>query len=180
MIPAYGARGYNTRNGGSLDWTLFRALGAAWDGTVRITSDQAVAGVVNTIWVNLNAAGSYNLAGSEDGRAAVIFPLQAKQAPGGVWQRWAALNVMNVGSQSVSVNVHYYDALGNHVFSLAEAKTLGPYQAFGLNTRTSSELNGLPADFVGSAVAQTVAPALIGVANVLYPDRAAVYDGVGR
>jgi hypothetical protein len=179
-IPPYGARGYNTRNGGSVPADWFNPLGAAWDGTVRITSDQAVAGVVNTIWVNLNAAGSYSLAGSEDGRAAVIFPLQAKQAPGGVWQRWAALNVMNVGSQSVSVNVHYYDALGNHVFSLAEAKTLGPYQAFGLNTRTSSELNGLPADFVGSAVAQTVAPALIGVANVLYPDRAAVYDGVGR
>ena len=180
VIPAYGARGYNTRNGGSVPADWFNPLGAAWDGTVRITSDQAVAGVVNTIWVNLNAAGSYSLAGSEDGRAAVIFPLQAKQAPGGVWQRWAALNVMNVGSQSVSVNVHYYDALGNHVFSLAEAKTLGPYQAFGLNTRTSSELNGLPADFVCSAVAQTVAPALIGVANVLYPDRAAVYDGVGR
>jgi hypothetical protein len=179
VIPAYGARGYNTRNGGSLDWTLFRALGAAWDGSVRITSDQAVAGVVNTIWVNLNAAGSYSLAGPEDGRAAVVFPLQAKQAPGGVWQRWAALNVMNVGAQTVTVAVNYYNQWGALVLGPVN-RTLNSYQAFGLNTRTSPELNGLPADFVGSAVAQTTAPALSGVANVLYPDRAAVYDGGGR
>ncbi|MBM4459573.1 MAG: magnesium transporter [Chloroflexi bacterium] len=59
-------------------------------------------------------------------------------------------------------------------------RTLNSYQAFGLNTRTSPELSGLPADFVVGAVAQTTAPTLIGVANVLYPDRAAVYDGVGR
>lgn len=177
-IPPYSAHGYNTRNGGSVDWTLFRALGAAWDGTVRVTTSQAVAGVVNTIWANLSSAGTYNLAGPEDGRATVIFPLQAKQAPGGVWQRWSAINVMNVGAQTVTVAVNYYNQWGTLVLGPVN-RTLTPYQAFGLNT-TSADLSGLPGDFVGSAVAQTTAPALIGVANVIYPDRAVVYDGVGR
>ncbi len=181
VIPPYGAHGYNTRNGGSLDWTLFRALGAAWDGTVRITTSQAVvvAGVVNTIWASTTAVGTYNLAGPEDGRATIIFPLQAKQASGGNWQRWSAINVMNVGAQTVTVAVNYYNQVGVHVLGPVN-RTLAPYQAFGLNTRTSSELSGLPADFLGSAVAQTTAPSLIGVANVIYPDRAAVYDGGGR
>jgi hypothetical protein len=178
-IPAYSAHGYNTRNGGSLSAAVFAPLGSSWDGTVRITANQSVAGVVNTMWAGSSAAGSYNLAGLEDGRATIIFPLQAKQAPWGVWQRWSAINVMNVGGQTVTVAVDYYNQAGAHVLGPIN-RTLTPYQAFGLNTLTSSDLSGLPSDFVGSAVAQTTAPALIGVANVIYPDRAAVYDGVGR
>jgi len=189
-IPSYSSHGYNTRDGGYrngvFDANLFTPLGnnncTEWSGTLTATvgnGAKSVAGVVNTVWVGGNRAGTYALLGPED--AAANLALARQMYTTGVSR--SAINVMNVSGSSVTMEVRYYNSNGGLAYGPVTA-TLQPNQAVGYNTDT---LSGFPTPFDGSAIVSTTngAQALIAIGNLIYTtlapggDRAAVYEGVG-
>lgn len=178
-IPPYAAHGYNTKTGGSLPPDMFAPLGPNWDGAVVVTAGQLLAGVSNTLWESWVSAGSYTLSGPADSRGAVIFPVQFKQATGSTGQRWSAVNILNTGAEAVNATITFYWVSGDLALGPLTA-TLQPNQAWGLNTRTSAELSSLPTTFQGSAVVTGNRPTLVGIANLIYTDATATYEGIGR
>ena len=184
-ILAYAAQGYNTNDGGSVPASTFYPLGDWWDGSVLAISNRALAGIGTTIWGSKNAAGHYRLFSPGDGRSSVILPLQYRHKSGGTWQRWSAVNVMNVGSQPTTVYFKYYDEAGSWKLTLTEA--LDPGRVVGANTRNGGDFNAsafdpLGTNFTGSVLVTASGgdQSIVAIANLVYPDMAAVYDGIGR
>lgn len=60
-IPASSSHEYNTRAGGSVPRSTFRPLGKDFLGSVYITSDQSVIGIVNSRWNRDGMASQYNI-----------------------------------------------------------------------------------------------------------------------
>ncbi len=180
-IPAKSSHGYNTRGGGWRDNQfysyLFNVLGNCWDGTVSVSSNQPLVGVVNTIWVAANRAGTYSLLGPEDAKSVVVLPKQIYSNGSR-----SAVNAMNVSSSPVTVQTHYYDAWGTKVYGPVKS-TLQSKQAIGINT---GDLSNFPNPFNGSAVVSTSSDAIISIGNLIYTsadlegDRAVTYEGVGQ
>jgi len=184
-ILAHAAQGYNTNDGGSVPASTFYPLGDWWDGSVLAISNRALAGIGTTIWGSKNAAGHYRLFSPGDGRSSVILPLQYRHKSGGTWQRWSAVNVMNVGSQPTTVYFKYYDEAGSWKLTLTEA--LDPGRVVGANTRNGGDFNAsafdpLGTNFTGSVLVTASGgdQSIVAIANLVYPDMAAVYDGIGR
>lgn len=174
-IPPHGAQGYNTSD--ETETSPFHDLGTNWRGSLRITSSRPIAAINISRWKTGSRRGDDSLSGPGEGHSTVIMPIQYKVYSGGNWLRWSAINIMNISSETVQLSVDYYDAAGNHRLGPLEYSRK-PNQAMALNTRS---LSGLPNDFEGSAVVTTSGgDALIAVGILAYPDRNAVYNGVGR
>jgi hypothetical protein len=185
-IPDHSAHGYNTNNGGSMPPATFYPLGEGWDGSVRATSNRALVGVGTTIWDDKSAAGHYRLFAPADGRSSVVLPLQYRHKSGSTWERWSAVNVMNVGAQTTDVTIKYYDDDGNLELTLP-TQSLDSGQAVGANTRNGGDFaswrfDALGTNFTGSVQVTTSGgdQRIVAIANLLYPDKAAIYDGIGR
>jgi hypothetical protein len=197
QIPAQSAVGMNFKNGGDLDWDEFEDLQKAgpydWDGSVTVESDQPVVGVGITNWENAGKAGVYAMVTPNDGAPALFVPAQYRLDWGSGWAQWSAINLQNVGGGSISkadLTIEYIDTNGNTVDTFTGndlPSDLGVGAALGLNTRNGGDLDasefagfpddgGLPRYIGGIYVTAPAGSKLVGVANIIYNNRASVYN----
>jgi len=192
-IPPSSAAGLNTKNGGDFDASDFEPLSKAgggtpdWDGSVTITSDQPLVAVCNTNWDSAGHAGVYALVTENDGAESLFVPAQYRRSVGG-WKQWSALNLMNVGGSTISASdltIQYIDQSGAEVASFSGTDLPGDLAAgaaMGLNTRNGGDLDGGDFDSLGTGfiggiyVTGPSGSQLVGVANIIYSNRASVYN----
>lgn len=195
-IQPLSAVGLNTKNGGDFPASDFNALSYAgggvadWDGSVKIESLNAVelVGICNTGWDQSRAAGAYALVTTNDASDELFFPAQYRLDWGAGWAQWSAVNIMNVGGGTVAaadLSVEYIDTTGATVLSLTGVALpfdLTAGGALGLNSRNGGDLsaaafNPLGLSFIGGVhVKAPVGSQLVGVANIVYSNRASVYN----
>jgi hypothetical protein len=193
-IPPLSAKGLNTKNGGDFPASDFNALSYAgggvadWDGSVEITSSQPLVGICNTGWDEAIAAGAYALVTTNDSSVELFFPAQYRLDWGTGWAQWSAINLMNVGGSAISKNeltIEYIDQDGNTVLSLSGSALpfdLAKGGALGMNTRNGGDLTAgtfspLGLGFIGGIhVKGPAGSQLVGVANIVYSNRASVYN----
>ena len=192
-IPPFSAAGLNTKNGGDLDASVFEPLTTDWDGSVTVESDQPLVGVGITNWGNAGHAGQYAMVTENDGVASLFVPAQYRIDWGSGWAQWSAINVQNVGSSTISANdltFEYIDTDGNTIETFTGSDLpfgLAPGAAIGLNTRNGGDLDanqfntfptqgGLPRFIGGIYITAPAGSKLVGVANIIYNNRASVYN----
>jgi hypothetical protein len=196
-IPPSSAVGMNFKNGGDLDPTTFDVLTKGdpfdWDGSVTVVSDQDVVGVGITSWESAGHAGVYAMVTPNDGAESLFVPAQYRLDWGSGWAQWSAINLQNVGGSSVAaadLTIQYIDTDGNAIASFTGAQLpfdLGVGAALGLNTRNGGDLDasafdGFPVDgtlphFIGGIyITGPAGSQLVGVANIIYNNRASVYN----
>ena len=191
-IQPLSAVGLNTKNGGDFPASDFDALtygsGADWDGSVKIESSQPLVGVCNTGWFKQQKAGAYALVTDNDASNSLFFPAQYRLDWGSGWAQWSAVNLMNVGDSSIAaadLSIEYIDQAGTPVLTLSGGALpfdLAAGGALGLNSRGGGDLSAAQFDtlglnFIGGIY--VTAPAgseLVGVANIIYKNRASVYN----
>jgi len=191
-VPAGSAIGLNTKNGASVDAALFNALGTDWDGSVKIISDNDIplVGTGITNWGTVGYAGIYALV-SDNGAASTIFvPAQYRRVVNGSWAQWSAINLQNIGGSTVSradLTITYIDTNGATVATFTGNDLpfdLASGAAFGLNTRnggnlTAADFEVLGDNFIGGILVEGPAgSSLVAVSNIVYSNRASVYNGV--
>jgi hypothetical protein len=198
-IPPSSAVGMNLKNGGDLAATVFDALTKGspfdWDGSVTVVSDQDVVGVGITTWedgVNIDS-GVYAMVTPNDGASSLFVPAQYRIDWGSGWAQWSAINLQNVGLTTISksdLTIQYIDTDGNEIATFTGAQLpfdLASGAALGLNTRNGGDLaasafagfpavSGLPRFIGGIYVTGPVGSQLVGVANIIYNNRASVYN----
>ena len=186
------AVGLNTKNGGDFPASDFDALtygsGADWDGSVKIVSTQPLVGICNTGWASVDKAGAYALVTNNDASNSLFFPAQYRLDWGTGWAQWAAVNLMNVGGAPIAaadLSIQYIDQAGSPVLTFTGAALpfdLAAGGALGLNTRNGGDLAATQFDTLGFSFIGGIyvtAPAgseLVGVANIIYKNRASVYN----
>jgi len=196
-IPPSSAVGMNFKNGGDLDWSVFEALTKGspydWDGSVTVTSDQDVVGVGITSWESAQSAGVYAMVTPNEGAESLFVPAQYRIDWGGGWAQWSAINLQNVGGSTISksdLTIQYIDTDGNEIASFSGADLpfdLAVGAALGLNTRNGGDLaasafnvfpteGGLPRFVGGIYITGPAGSKLVGVANIIYNNRASVYN----
>lgn len=190
-IPPLSARGLNTKNGGDLAASTFDPLGTDWDGSVKITSNNAVelVGTGLTHWGVAGNTGMYALDSQSNGSNVIYVPAQYRLRSTG-WNQWSALNLQNIGSSTVDADdlvIEYIDTDGNTLLTFtgsALPSDLAPGAAVGLNTRNGGDLSGSAFESLGNSfiggiyVSSPAGSELVGVANIIYSNRASVYNGV--
>lgn len=187
------AAGLNTKNGGDFPASDFDDLSNAgggvadWDGSVEIESDQPLVGICNTGWDAAGNAGTFALVGSNEAANEVFFPAQYRRSPG-FWAQWSAVNLMNIGGSTIAasdLSIEYVDQAGTTVLTLTGTDLPGDLTAgaaLGLNTRNGGDLSSsafspLGDAFIGGVyISAPVGSELVGVANVVYSNRASVYN----
>lgn len=193
-VPAGSAIGLNTKNGASVDASQFNALGTSWDGSVKITSLNSIplVGTGITQWGTSGYAGIYALAAASTASDTIFIPAQYRRVVSGSWTQWSAINLQNIGGSTVAASdltIKYVDTNGNTVATFTGASlpsSLAPGAAFGLNTRNggdlnSSAFNGLGQSFIGGILVEgPPGSQLVAVNNIIYNNRASVYNGVGQ
>jgi len=201
-IPPQSAAGLNTKNGGDFAASDFFGLSYTdptngipdWDGSVTIESDQPLVGICNTNWDAAGSAGGYALVTAEnDGASSMFIPAQYRIDWGAGWAQWAALNLMNVGESTITradLSIEYIDTDGNTIQTFSGDDLpfdLEKGAAMGLNTRNGGDLDasafndfptegGLPRFIGGIYVSAPAGSNLVGVANIIYSNRASVYN----
>jgi hypothetical protein len=196
-IPPSSAVGMNFKNGGDLDPTTFDVLtkGAPfdWDGSVTVVSDQPVVGVGITNWENAGHAGVYAMVTPNDGAESLFVPAQYRLDWGSGWAQWSAINLQNVGGAVVDADdltIQYIDTNGVEIATFTGAQLpfdLAVGAALGLNTRNGGDLDasafagfpdvdGDPRFIGGIYITGPAGSQLVGVANIIYNNRASVYN----
>lgn len=198
-IAPLSAKGLNTKNGGDFPASDFDPLSYAgggvpdWDGSVTVTSDQPLVGICNTGWDAAGSAGAYAMVTESDGADTVFVPAQYRIDWGNGWAQWSAINLMNVGGSTIAANdlsIQYIDTAGNEVVTFTGTDLpgdLGAGAALGLNTKNGGDLdasafNGFPSEgglprFIGGIyITAPSGSKLVGVANIIYDNRASVYN----
>ncbi len=96
-IPAYSSKGYNSGDAEFDNLVTSNSACMGWDGTAEVKSTNGVrlAGIANNVWRMGNRAGTYSLAGVEDGRVSLVFPKQMRSG--------SSKSAINVGSLSFCV-----------------------------------------------------------------------------
>lgn len=205
QIPPLSAIGLNTQNGGSFPAADFAPLskaggGAAdWDGSVLIESDQDLVGTNVTNWGKQGFADLYALTGPAEGSNILYLPAQYRleyTATSG-WSQWSAINLQNIGETSINASdlvIQYISQDGTTVATFSGADLnlpsgLAAGAAIGLNTRNGGDLDAsafaaFPTDngrrsFIGGIYVQAPAGSkLIAVGNIVYANRASVYNAI--
>jgi hypothetical protein len=193
-IPANSAAGLNTKNGGDFPATDFFDLTTGtgstpdWDGSVTLDSDQPLVAICNTNWGVATNSGAYALVTENDGASTIFVPAQYRLDWGSGWAQWSALNLMNVGSSTVAaadISIEYIDTSGATVATFTGADLPGDLAAgaaVGLNTRNGGDMDASDFDsfglsFIGGIyVSAPAGSQLVGVANIVYSNRASVYN----
>jgi hypothetical protein len=193
-VPAGSAIGLNTKNGASVAASEFNALGTSWDGSVKITSLNSIplVGTGITNWGTAGYAGMYALASASSASDTIFIPAQYRRIVGGAWSQWSAINLQNIGGSTVAASaltVSFINTSGTAVATFTGANLpggLAPGAAFGLNTRNGGDLTGsafnvLGQSFIGGILVQgPPGSQLVAVNNIVYNNRASVYNGVGQ
>lgn len=202
-IEPLSASGLNTQNGGDFPASDFEDLSKAgdgtpdWDGSVEITSDQPLVGINITNWGAQGNAGSYALVAPSEGGSTLYLPAQYRlhYSDTSGWSQWSAINLMNVGTSTVNASdltIEYIDQDGNSIKTFSGSDLpgdLAPGAAIGLNTRNGGDLDasdfddfpedGSRPNFIGGIyVSGPDASQLVAVGNIVYSDRASVYNGI--
>ena len=189
-IAPLSARGLNTKNGGDVPPSSFDPLGTDWDGSVTITSKNAVplVGTGITNWGVVGNAGIYALVSDTSAADTIYIPAQYR-LKGTEWNQWSALNLQNIGATTVDaadLTVEYIDTNGSTIETFSGAQlpgSLAPGAAFGLNTRNGGDLPASDFDSFGYAfiggiyVTGPSGSELVAVSNIIYKNRASVYNG---
>ncbi|RMG89932.1 MAG: hypothetical protein D6706_20480 [Chloroflexi bacterium] len=192
-VPAGSAIGLNTKNGASVAASTFDPLGTSWDGSVKITSDNGIPliGTGITNWGTAGYAGMYALVSDSSASDTIYVPAQYRRMPNGSWAQWSAINLQNIGSTTVAASdltITYIDQAGNTVATFTGASLpsdLAPGAAFGMNTRNGGDLSASAFDslgdsFIGGIIVQgPIGSQLVAVNNIIYSNRASVYNGIG-
>ncbi len=193
-VPAGSAIGLNTKNGASVAASEFDPLGTSWDGSVKITSDNNIPliGTGITNWGTAGYAGMYALVSDSSASSKIFIPAQYRRVVSGSWAQWSAINLQNIGTTTVAASdltVTYIDQAGNTVATFNGTSLPGDLAsgaAFGMNTRnggdlSSSSFNSLGESFIGGIIVEGPAGSkLVAVNNIIYSNRASVYNGVGQ
>jgi hypothetical protein len=205
-IPPNSAIGANTKGGGSFDAADFLVLNNTpgtsdqrWDGSVVVTSldgiDLVGTGVTN--WGTAGHVGMSALVTEADASEVVYLPAQFRLDFGagkGISQ-WSSLNLQNVGGTTISKNdlsIEYIDTEGNSVKTFTGASLpfdLEAGAALGLNTKGGGDVDksdfdsfptqdGFPRYKGGIYITGPAGSKLIATSNIIYLDRAAVYNAV--
>lgn len=189
QIQPFSATGLNTRNGGDFDASVFEPLTNDWDGSVKIVSDQDLVGTCITNWGSAAKSGAYALVTPADGANVLFVPAQYR-LKSSTWNQWSALNLMNVGGSTISaadLTIQYIDQDGIEVASFSGTDLPGDLAsgaAVGLNTKNGGDLSSTDFDVFGTSFIGGIyvtAPAgseLVGVANIIYSNRASVYNAI--
>ena len=191
-IPPLTTIGANTNNGGDFNASEFEALGADWDGSVTITSDDNVelVGTGVTNWGVDGSAGMFALVAENNAASTLFIPAQYRLDFGQGPQQWSSLNLQNIGTTTVNradLVIEYIDQNGQTLATFTGNQlpaNLGPGAAVGLNTRNGGDLdagafNGFNWDFIGGIYVTGPSDAdLVATANIIYSNRASVYNAI--
>ncbi len=207
-IPPLSAKGLNTQNGGDYPKTDFNALSSNadgrpdWAGSVLIESDQDLVGTNITNWGDKGYAGIYALAAPNEGKNVLFLPAQYRRHDANGWAQWSAINLQNVGDNTIAesdLKIEYIDQNGNSIKTFTGSALnpatggngLAKGEAIGLNTRNGGDLDasvfnsfptsdGVP-NFIGGIYVEAPAGSkLVAVGNIVYNNRASVYNGVPK
>jgi hypothetical protein len=151
-VPAYSARGYNTRYYGNADSTVIDGLigeGTAaqpnWQGSVVVTSDtgQDIVGVVKQGYDTSLWAGGYNMLSDADAGQTWSFPLVYRRGFSKPWTDYIGIVCQNVSASNIAPVLDFVDrnsAATNCTAATADctftdAVPFGQYVSHGYNTR---------------------------------------------
>jgi hypothetical protein len=189
QIQPYSATGLNTKNGGDFDASDFDPLTTDWDGSVKVVSDQELVGTCITNWGAGAKSGAYALVTPANSSNVLFVPAQYRLM-GTTWNQWSAINLMNVGDSTIAaadLTLQYISQAGVEVASFSGTDLpgdLAPGAAVGLNTRNGGDLDAVDFEAFGTSFIGGIyitAPEgsdLVGVANIIYSNRASVYNAV--
>lgn len=194
-VPAGSAIGLNTSNGASVPASTFTPLGEQWDGSVKIISKDGIplVGTGVTTWGILGYSGMYALVTPDRAADTIFIPAQYRRTnPQGAWTQWSAINLQNIGDTTVTranLTVTFIDTNGATVATFTGddlPSDLAPGAAFGMNTRTGGDLPASSFDTLGTGfiggilVSGPEGSQLVAVNNIVYNNRASVYNGVPK
>jgi hypothetical protein len=151
-IPAYSARGYNTRYYGNADHAVIDALigtGTAadpiWQGSAVVTSNtgEKIVGVVKQGYDTDLWAGGYNMLSDADAAQTWSFPLVYRRGFNKPWTDYVGFVCQNVSSSDIAPEVTYVDRRATAPkctatttsCSFTDANPFGQYVSHGYNTR---------------------------------------------
>jgi hypothetical protein len=193
-IPAGSAVGANNWNGGDFAPSAFNPLlpDGDWDGSVKITSDNAIplVGTGITRWGKTDKTTMYALIPQEKADNVLYLPAQYRLDYGsGSLKQWSSLNLQNVGSGTIAradILIEYVNTAGTVVASFTGSQLpsdLAPGAAVGLNTNNGGDLaasafNALGTNFIGG-ITVTIDDAgaeFVATANIVYTNRASSYN----
>ncbi len=185
-IPAMSSHGYNTRWDANTPnpSALFTALGDDAQIGLKITSDQPLAGVYNSLTVSGSnkRASSYIAEGA--GSTHLFFPAAYRLKAGSAFTKFSALLVYNPGTTAATVTLHWYDQSGTEKYSFSD--TIPGGSSHGYNTRYGANVpnptalyNALGDNFKGAVYVSSTA-LVVGLSNTNYADQQATYNAFGQ
>ncbi len=183
-VPAFSARGYNTRYYGNAPAAVIDAMiggGTAaapnWQGSavVESTSGHKIVGVVKQGYDTNLWAGGYNMLSDADAAQKWSFPLVYRRDFGGPWVDYAGIICQNVGSGNIAPTLSYIDrraeatkcTASTTTCSFTDATPFGQYITHGFNTRYGGNVadtwysTNMAANFLGAATASITSGSMV-------------------
>jgi hypothetical protein len=184
-IPAYSARGYNTRYYGNAPSTVIDAMigtGSAaapnWQGgaVVESTSGHHIVGVVKQGYDTDMWAGGYNMLSDADAAQTWSFPLVYRRAFNKPWTDYIGIVCQNVSAGDITPALNFVDrratatacTAGTTTCSFNDPAAFGQYITHGYNTRYGGFTGGADwfatnfgANFIGAATASITSGSMV-------------------
>ncbi len=175
-IPAYSARGYNTRYYGNAPQAVIDAMvgtGTAaapnWQGgaVVESTSGHHIVGVVKQGYDTDLWAGGYNMLSDADAAQTWSFPLVYRRSFNKPWTDYIGIACQNVSASNIAPTLNFVDRRATATACTASTTTcattdatpFGQYITHGYNTRYGGQVaadwfsTNFGANFIGAATA---------------------------
>ncbi|MCD6288954.1 MAG: hypothetical protein J7M34_00515 [Anaerolineae bacterium] len=134
-IPPLSSHGYNTRfraNTPDPD-ALFAALGDDLNGSLFITSDQPIAGVLDMQWKRAGTEAANTYSGQGAGGTNAFFAQAYRILSGSTWVRYSGAVVFNLGDATANVTVEFRNPDGSVAYQFTD--TIPAKSSHGYNTR---------------------------------------------
>jgi len=205
-VPAYSARGYNTRWIGNADQTVIEGLiglGTAaqpeWQGGVVVRSVGAGAeklvGVIKQAYATSEWAGGYTMLSDADAGTVWYFPLTYRRGFSRPWTDYSGIVCQNISAVSVAPEVTFVNRADDATASFVDATPFGQYISHGYNTRYGGNQpaawfgdmssgaigNNLANNFLGAAFVEVAAGQIVCIqetwAEEVYSDGAFLTGG---
>jgi len=183
-VPAYSARGYNTRYVGNADTTVIDGLvgdGTTaepnWQGSVVVTSDtgEDLVGVVKQGYDTSLWAGGYNMLSDADAAQTWSFPLIYRRGFNKPWTDYVGVVCQNVSAGTVTPVLDWVDrratatscTASTTACTFTDAAAFGQYVSHGYNTRYGGAQaatwfdTNMDANFIGAATASVTSGSMV-------------------
>jgi hypothetical protein len=151
-VPAYSARGYNTRYVGNADATVIDGLVGTgddtepnWQGSVVVTSDtgEDLVGVVKQAYATSQWTGGYNMLSDADAGQTWSFPLVYRRGFNKPWTDYVGVVCQNVSAGDIAPELDFVDrnsaatncTAATAACTFTDAVPFGQYVSHGYNTR---------------------------------------------